>query len=101
MFFQIYKWPSIKDDRTQWGMSSADIFRTRGVLQMRTSALFDAKNFVFSKFMVCQRGQMGRGVEPVLTFFGQGGKGVNFSRLCADVLYGRVRSLNKLHNIIT
>jgi len=40
---------------------------------MRTSALFDAKTFDFSKFMVCPHGQGGRGVEPVRTFFGQGG----------------------------
>jgi len=39
------------------GLFSADIFRTRGILQMRTSALFGAKNFRFLKFMVCPDGQ--------------------------------------------
>jgi len=33
------------------GLSSADIFRTRGVLQKRTSALFGAKNSDFSKWV--------------------------------------------------
>jgi len=45
---------------------------------------FDAKNFEFSKFMVCSHGQ--RGFERVRTFFGQG---FNFSRFSADVFYGR------------
>jgi len=31
------------------GLFSANILRTRGVLQMRTSALFGAKNFRFFK----------------------------------------------------
>jgi len=45
---------SIKD------VHSADIFRTRGALQMLTSALFDAKNSgFFSKLMVCPHGQGG------------------------------------------
>jgi len=43
--------PSIKKVRTQHsgGLTSADIFRPRrkGVLQMRTSALFSAKNSGF------------------------------------------------------
>jgi len=30
-----------------------------------------------------------RKVEPVRTFCGQGRKGLNFSRFCADVIYGR------------
>jgi len=30
-----------------------------------------------------------RGVEPVRTFCGQRESGVNFSRFCADVFYGR------------
>jgi len=55
---------------------------------MRTFALFGAKNFDFSKFLVCPHGQGKDGVEPVRTFFRQG-EGVNFSRFCADVFYGR------------
>jgi len=43
----------------------------------------------FLKFMVCPHGQEGREIQPVRTFFGQGGKGVNFSRFCVDVVYGR------------
>jgi len=40
---------SIKDVRSQRGLSSANILRTQGegILQMRTSALFGAKNFGF------------------------------------------------------
>jgi len=37
--------------------------------------------------MVCPHGQ-GEEVKAVRTFFRQGG-GVNFSRFCADVFYGR------------
>jgi len=48
------KGPSIKDVRSQegnGGLSSADIFRTRGEggFQMRTSELFGVKNFGFFK----------------------------------------------------
>jgi len=55
--------PSIKDVHSQRGrgLSNADILRTRGVLQMRTSALFAAKPSNFSKFMVCPHGQERRG----------------------------------------
>jgi len=38
-------------------LSSADIFRTRGVLQMRTSTLLGAKNVGFLKFIVCLHGK--------------------------------------------
>jgi len=52
------------------------------------------KNFGFFEFMVCPHGQGRRGVEPVRTFFGQGGrKGVVFSRFCADVVYGRPQTI--------
>jgi len=43
------------------GLSSADIFRTRGVLQMRTFALLEVKSSDFSKFMMCPHGQGGKG----------------------------------------
>jgi len=43
------------------GLSSADILRTRGILQMRTSALFFKKTPNFSKFIVCPHGQGGKG----------------------------------------
>jgi len=50
----------------------------RGVLQIRTSALFAQKPSNFSKFMVCPHGQGRRGVCPVRTFCGQGGGGSIF-----------------------
>jgi len=52
---------SMKDVRSQrgWGLSSADIFRTRKVLQVRTSTLFSAKTSNFSKFMMCPQGVRG------------------------------------------
>jgi len=80
---------SIKDVRSHGGeLSSADILQTRGVLQMRTSALFEAKILDFSKFIVCSHGK-GEGDEPVRIFCRQGGGGVNISRICVDVFYGR------------
>jgi len=48
----------------------------KGVVQMRTFALFGAKNFRISKFMACPHGQGGSGFEPVRTRE----KGVNFLR---------------------
>jgi len=81
--------PSIKDVHSQegGGLSSANILQTRGgSIQMRTSALFGAKNFGF--FEIYGVSARARGVEPVRTFFGHG-EGVNFSRFYADVFYGR------------
>jgi len=43
-------------------LSGADIF----VLQMRTSALFDAENLDFSKFMVCPHRQGSHSVRTAL-----------------------------------
>jgi len=68
------------------GLSSADILRTRWVFQIRASALYGAKNFGFLKINGVSART--RGIEQVRTFFGKGEKGVNFSRFCADVLYG-------------
>jgi len=52
---------------------------------MRTSAPFGAKNFQdFSKVMVIRTD---KGVEQVRT------RWVNFSRFCADVLYGRLLNI--------
>jgi len=62
---------------------------------MWTSALFNAKNIGF--FEIYGMSARAREVEPVQTFFGQGG-GVNFSRFCADVLYGR--PLTKINLVI-
>jgi len=55
---------------------------------MRTSALFDAKNFrCFEIYGVSARTR-GIGLSQCGHFFGQGG-GFNFSQFCADVLYGQ------------
>jgi len=59
---------------------------------MRTSALFGAINLGFFEIYDVSAQTRGEGVKPVRSFFGQGGGGVNFSRFCADVFYGR--SLN-------
>jgi len=59
---------------------------------MRKSVLFGAKNSGF--FEIYGVPARTRGVEPVRTFFGQGGEGFNFSRFCADVFYGRFFSSN-------
>jgi len=50
---------------------------------MHTSAVFGAKTSNFSKFMACPHGEEGRGCGHFSD------KGVNFSRFCAYVFYGR------------
>jgi len=83
---------SIKDVRSreeEGGLSSLDILRTKGegVLQMRTSALFGAKNFGFRNLGYVSTG--GGMVESVLDILRtKEEKGVNFSRFCADFFYG-------------
>jgi len=64
------------------GLFSAYILRTRGVLQMRTSALLGAKNFGFFK-MYCVSAR----VEPMRTFFGLGGRGQIFAIFCGCSLW--------------
>jgi len=54
---------------------------------MWTSALFGAKSIRFFEFYGVSART--KGVEPERTFFGQGRRGVNLSRFCADVFYGR------------
>jgi len=51
----------MKDVCSQGRLYSADILRTRGVLQMWMFALFGAKSSDFLKFMVCPHGQGGGG----------------------------------------
>jgi len=63
---------SIKEYAVRGVVSNADIFRIRGVPQMRTSALFAEKISDFSNFMVCPHELWGRGFEPMRTFYGQG-----------------------------
>jgi len=67
------------------------ILRTRGVLQMRTSTLFSAKNFGFFK-------TYGVSVEPVRTFFGQGGErgGQFFEIFCGRPLCTDPSFINEL-----
>jgi len=84
---QIYKGASIKDVRTQ-GVCLARKFCGQGemgVLQLRTSALFDAKNFGF--FEIYSVSVRTRGVDLRIVC-GQGEE-VNFLQFCANVLYGR------------
>jgi len=45
---------------------------------MRKFALFDAKNFEFFEIYGVSVWTKGEGVEPVRTFFGQGGRGSQF-----------------------
>jgi len=53
---------------------------------MRKSTLFNAKKSDFLKFIVCPREQERGGLSQYGYF---ADKGVNFSRLCANVFYGR------------
>jgi len=55
---------------------------------MRTFAIFGTKLPDFSKFLVYPHG-LG-GVLSQCRNFANNGKGINFSRFCADVLHGRL-----------
>jgi len=69
------KGPSIKYIRSQEGGGFVQCGQDGSVLQMRTSALFGAKNIgFFESYRVSART-----------------RGVNFLRLYADVFYGRPR----------
>jgi len=57
----------------------------QGVLQMRTTALFDTKNFGF--FEIYGVSTQTGGVKPVRTFCGQGGGGQFFVILCGRPLW--------------
>jgi len=83
---------SIKDVRTQRGLSSADIFRTRGSLNADVRTFLGAKKNVgfFEICGVSARTSGGAGVEPVRTFFRQGGGSQFFATFYADVFYGRL-----------
>jgi len=72
-----------------WGLSSAEEFNRCGRPLFLVQKILD-----FSKFMVGLHGQGVEGIEPVRTFLGQEGRGVNFSRFCADVFYGRTVTQN-------
>jgi len=61
------------------------VFADRGgALQMRTSTLFDAKNFGFFEIFGVSAWTRGRGCASADILWIRG----NFSRFCADVLYG-------------
>jgi len=68
------------------GLLNANILliKGKGILRIRTSALFGAKNFRFFK-IYGMSARIGGGGD--LSQCGQG-RGVNFSRFCADVFYG-------------
>jgi len=74
------------------GLSSVDIFRTRGrgLFQMRSGFLqMRLQNPDFSKFMVCPHGQGGgRGGWASTDILRTRRREGHFSRFCADVLYG-------------
>jgi len=73
----------MKDVRSQGGsLSTADNFWTRGVLQMRTSALFGAKKFRFFEIYAVSARTRGERVVPVRKFCRQGEEGQFFSILC-------------------
>jgi len=89
-----------KDVRNQGGgLFNADIFRTR---EKEGSSDVDVRTFWCKNLITfwctfrnlwCVRTDKGRWeVEPVRTFCGQG-EGVNFSRICANVFYGRPQSI--------
>jgi len=61
---------------------------------MRSSALFDAKNFGFSKFMVCR---MDKVEEIELVRCGKW-RGCQIFRFCADIFYARPLTLYNIHN---
>jgi len=76
--------------RSQEGgdLFSAEIFRTRGEFFRCRRLHFLVKEHRIFRNLWCARTDKGEGVEPVRTFCGQG-REINFSRFCADVLYGR------------
>jgi len=79
------------------GIVQCGLFRTRGVLQMWTSALFGAKIIWFSKFMVYPHRQ-GKGLSQS-DILRTRGKGVSFSRFCADIFFGRPLTICNLWDI--
>jgi len=82
------KGPSIKDVRSQGGRGFCPvrILRTRGewgFFRRGRLHFLEQKTLDFSKFLVCPHGQGG------FSQCGQGKRGGNFSRFCANVFYGR------------
>jgi len=93
---------SIKDVRSQWGLSSADILRTkrkggRGSSNADLRIIWCKKLSLFWNLW-CVRIDKGWRVEPMRTFYGQGER-INFLRFWADVFHGRPLSSLKISEI--
>jgi len=87
----------IKDIRSQGegGFVQCGHFSDKGILQMRTSALFGAKYFGYFEIYGMSARTRENEVEPVRIFCDQV-KGVNLLRFCADAFYGRpLKNINK------
>jgi len=54
---------------------------------MRTPAFLGAKNFEFFEIYGVSARARGEGVEPVPSFYGQGGRGQFFATLCGRLLW--------------
>jgi len=52
------------------------------------------KTLEFSKFFAVSARTRGEWCWDSTDIFGEGEKGVNFSQICADILYGRSLNLN-------
>jgi len=92
MYFYLYytsKGPSIKDVRSQGerGFVQSGYFADKGEGVIH---FLEQKTSDFSKFMVCPCGQ--GGLSQCGHFADK--RGVNFSRFCADVFYGRPLTQN-------
>jgi len=62
----------------RWDLYSANIFRKRGVFQMRTPSLFDAKNFGFFEIYGVSARTRGEGLSQGGHFSDKGGGGQFF-----------------------
>jgi len=86
-------------EREGESLSSADILKTRRQKDLRDSSEAYLRTFWCKKprifrYLWCVRTNKRRvGVKPVRTFCGQGERGVNILRFCADVFYGRPLSV--------
>jgi len=92
MNYEYYKGPSIKDVRTQAsGLSSADIMRTGEGFRCGRPHFLMQKNFGFFEIYGVSARTWGKESSQCGHFSDEG---VNFSRFCANVLYGLLRNQN-------
>jgi len=78
---------SLKVSVVRESLFSTVILRTRGgVFRCERPHFLVQKTSNFSKFMMCSHEQGARECEH---FVDKGESGVNFSKFCADVFYGR------------